>query len=167
MAAAAPFLSLAMGVVGAVGQFKAAGRQDDAADTQQEAARQSQALRERNATLIEAEGQESMRRQRREDEREEGMTRARSMASGTTGGGTNNLYLADLKGTNKEELDWLDYSTKSRVGQERAGGYYDYLTGSAAAQATRSQAKTTRMGAWTGLMGSASQFGDSQGWWQK
>jgi hypothetical protein len=156
-----------MGVVGAVGQFRAAGRQEDVADTQDEAARQSAALRERNATLIEAEGQEKSRRMRDEDEREQGMARARSAASGTTGAGTPGLYMADMQSVAKEELDWLDYSTKQRVGQERHAGYYDYLSGSSAAQATRSDAKTTRAAGWTGLMGSASQFGDAYNWWQK
>lgn len=156
-----------MGVVGAVGQFRAAGRQDDIADTQQEAARQSQALRERNAALIEAEGQEQARRERDTDAREQGMARARAGASGTTGGGTQGLYLADMKQVAKEELDWLDYSTKSRVAQERHAGYYDYLQGSAQAQATRSGAKTTRAAGWTGLMGSGTQFGEAHNWWQK
>jgi len=167
MAAAAPFLSLALGVVGAVGQFRAAGRQEDVADTQDEAARRSAELRERNATLIEAEGMEQSRRQRADDEREQGMARARAAASGVTGAGTPGLYVGEMAQVAKEELSWLDYSTRQRSQQERDAGYYDYLTGSAAAQGTRAGAKTTRAAGWTGLMRSGAQFGQSQNWWQK
>ena len=49
MAAAAPFLSLAMGIFGAVSKGKSAGAQEEGAEM-------SKATHERNARLVEAEG---------------------------------------------------------------------------------------------------------------
>jgi len=190
-----PIISMAMGVLGAVGQFSASRSQDDAAAMQQRAAAQqdkaaagqeaaameARSLRERNAAAIEAEGMEQKRRMRDTMDRDMGLSRARAAASGVTAEGTPGLYLDEMQKVSGEELDWLDYSTRSKVAAEQNAGHYDYLTGMASADATRAGAtatragakttsagaRQTRMGGWTTLGQSALDFGGAYNWWQR
>ena len=166
MAAAAPVLTLAAAGFGAAMQLSAASRQRDAARRQEAAAREAKAIRERNAVLIEAEGVEQKRRMQAEHDRKMAAARARAAASGVMFTGTPEVYFADLEETHGEELDWLDYSTRSRISQELHAGYYDYLTGMSSADITRAGATATTARGVSTLVGGVSDFGDAYGWWQ-
>ena len=166
MAAAAPILTLVATGVGAVMQISAASRQREAARRTEAAAHEARAIRERNAVLIEAEGNEQKRRMQAEHDRKMALARARTAASGVMFTGTSELYFADLEETHGEELDWLDYSTRSRIDQELHAGYYDYLTGMSSAEITRAGATATTARGVSTLVGGVSDFGDAYNWWQ-
>lgn len=123
-----------VGVIGLIGAIS--GKQGADAG-----AGQSEQLARENALLIEAEGREEERRATEENVSAQAEMRARSAASGTTGEGSQQIYMTSEQEKFDKDVAWLRKSTKSRADLERKQGKY-------AAASMKSQGKA---GLWGGI----------------
>lgn len=85
------------------------------------AAKEAERMGEKNARAIEAETEEAARRAAKDAKRSEARARAAAATLGL-GGESVDLYLKDLANTNKEQVDWMKKSGKSRADIAREGG---------------------------------------------
>ena len=151
MAAVAPFISLGFTAIGAVRQFGAARRQEDAA-------RESRRLTEMNMAIEEAEAREEERRLKFTAEKQRGRAVALAAASGITLEGSPGLMIQEMDDVLADEVDWLRHSSKMRQAQIESAGRFEE-------QAGLYKAEQTRSAAWQRIFGGVKDFGESYNWW--
>ncbi len=130
MAAAMPFISVAMGVLGAVQQFSAAGDAEDIA--------------RQNANRERMETEEQGRRQKKADDLKLSEQLARASASGLTGGGSQGGYMDAMAEEMAKEQRWLAKSGESRAAIIESEG-----------ELTASQGRASAFGSLVGTAGKA------------
>lgn len=82
----------------------------------------AQSAAEENARRIKSETEEQARRAKKGQEAKMGEARARARASGTAGGGSQELYMGEMESEFGRELDWLRASGAGRAESARRGG---------------------------------------------
>ena len=144
-------MAQAVPIIGAifslVGQMRQASAQEKAAEQQAAAAEEAQRISTMNAARIEAETAEMARREREASEEAQSQRRLVAAAAGGTGGGSTAAYLEEQAERESRYIDWLERSGASRASIARAEGGYARQTGMITAEATRSRASQSRMGA--------------------
>lgn len=89
-----------------------------------------------NAADIAAEGAESARRLKKEQDKVLAETKARAAASGIQAGGTLDVYLSEMRKNFELERAWVSKSTFSKAAAERRGGRYQQSIAQAGAWGT-------------------------------
>lgn len=108
MAVALPYIATALAGVGVVKQIEAGNKADKLADA--------------NAKLEERQTAEEARRLKSEQAKVEATTKARAAAGGVEVGGSQSMFLQDMKAEHSKELAWLKTSGASRAAATRQGG---------------------------------------------
>jgi hypothetical protein len=85
------------------------------------ASRKAKEAGKATARLIDAEGRESARRLRREQQYQYGTSVARAYGSNLQMSGSTEAYLGDMFSEQRRELDWLNTETRYRSKAARAG----------------------------------------------
>ena len=131
-----------------------------AADQQQEAARDAERLANKNAQLIEKEGERQQQLAKRAADDVEATARAKVAASGfARGGETQSLVLDDIAKQHSDSLEWMREATRSQADITRQGGQY-------ARDAGYGQASSTRAQGYGQALSSISAAGNANDWWQ-
>lgn len=116
MAAALPFISIGLSVIGGLRQRSAATQYDVAAD-------QTRALADDNAVRIEREAVEERRRLTLEQTRRESSARAYAAASGVTlQSGSVGNYLEEMTAEHRQQRDWLTKAAREEASITRKEG---------------------------------------------
>ncbi len=102
------YIAIALTALSAIGSYRAGQKAEAAA--------------EENARRIKSETEEQARRQKQVGEAKTAEARARARASGTRGGGSQDLYIGEMESEFGRELDWLRASGASRASAARRQG---------------------------------------------
>ena len=108
MPAALPIIAVGLSAFGVAQQISAGNKADRLAAA--------------NAKLQEQQAAEEARRLKKEQERTEAAARAKAAAGGIEVGGSQAMFLSDMKAEHGKELAWLKKSGASRASATRQGG---------------------------------------------
>lgn len=111
----------------------------------------SRDISKQNEGIIQANNAEEQYRLKKNQSYVFGEAVARAAASGVLMDGSNSIYLADLRQSQQEELDWLRNTGNQAVRQEQIAGAMGYQSGMAMA----SQQKSAALGSLASAVGGA------------
>ena len=136
-------------------------QQANAAEAQEQGARDAQRLAEMNAMAQEREAGQMADNMRAGQEQEEAANRARAAASGVSSNdlGSFGIYMDEQKETNREQLAWLKESGSSQVDILRAQGDSAYNIGMSNASTTRAGIGSTVASGVSSVYGTARSAG--------
>lgn len=140
MASVLAGVSAIAGIVGLVGGIT--GKQQASAG-----ASETERLGRENAMLIEAEGKEEERRATEENMQAQAQMRAMSASTGTTGEGSQQIYMTAEQEKFDKDIDWLRQSTSKKADLERRQA-------GITARSLKSQGKSGLWGSIGGAVGS-------------